>query len=104
MQIFAFAGEEFFHERHTESLRYTTCDLSFDESGIDGATYIVGGSYFEDAHGSEFHVDFNLSHVRAEAVNCVGIALAIFVEGSDRGIERCLDGDHIPVLVGRNTE
>ncbi len=46
MQVFALAGEEFFHERHAQALGDAAFDLAFDESGVDGAAYVVDGYHF----------------------------------------------------------
>ena len=84
-----------------ETLRDAAFDLSFDQRGIDGASHIMRRSNFQHADGAEFHVDFNLRHVRAESVNRVGSSLPVFVERAGRRIEGRFAGHHVAMLVER---
>src|SRR5579871_4686459 len=101
VEILALAGEKLFHEGHAEALRDATFDLPFDERGIDGAADIVSGGHFENADGTEFEVDFHLRHVRSEAVDGIGLPLAVFVERSDWRIEGDFAGDDVTVAIER---
>src|SRR5215469_5777204 len=42
MQVLALSWEEFFHQRHAQSLRNSAFDLAFNERGIDGVSNVVG--------------------------------------------------------------
>ena len=93
VEIFAFAGKEFFHQGHAQALRDAAFDLAFDESGIDGAADIVGGYDCENADGAEFDIDDSLPPVRAEAEDGVRITLAVFVERSWWADRRCASAE-----------
>ena len=97
MQIFAFAGKKFFHQRHAQALRNAAFDLSFNQRGIDCAAHIVRRGDLQHAHRSQFDVDFDLRHVSAEAEDRVRTSLPIFVERTGRRIECRLAGDDVSV-------
>ena len=95
-------GKEFFHQGHAQTLRDAAFDLSFDQRGIDRAPDVMRRRHFQHAHRSQFHIDFDLRHVRAKAVDRVWRTLPVFIERSDRRIECLFAGDDISVLIERN--
>jgi hypothetical protein len=101
VQVFTFAGEKFFHNRHAEALRHTAFDLPLNERGINGSSHIVRRHNIQDLNSAEFQVHHNLGHVRAESVDCVWSALTIGIERTRRRIEGLLAGHDITILVER---
>src|SRR4030088_1996586 len=101
VQILAFAGCELFHERHAQSLRDATFDLTLNQRGIDGSSYIVSSRNPEDAHGSEFDIYLHLGQMRAETVHGIGIPLTILVERAGGRIECGFLHQYVAVLVER---
>src|SRR5436190_5864769 len=101
VQILSFAGREFLHERHAESLGGAAFDLAFNQSGIDRSSDIMSCRNPEHAHGSEFDIHLHLGQMRAEAVHGIWIPLTILVERAGRRIERGFLRQDIPVLVER---
>ncbi len=99
MQILALAREEFFHERHPQTLRDAALDLAFDQCWIDGAPDIVRRSHFEHAHCAKFDINFDLRHVRAEPEHRIWCSLPVLIQWRDRGIESGLASDDISVSV-----
>ena len=95
VQILAFAGEEFLHQRHAEALRNSALDLAFNQSRIDGAPDIMGRGHLQHTNRAQFNVDFDLRHVRAETEDRVRIALPVFIQRSDRRIECRFAGDDV---------
>src|SRR6201993_1878969 len=80
VQIFTFARHEFFHQRHAEALRDAAFDLAFDQSWVNSASHVVGGSQLQNFDSSEFEIDFDFGEMRAEPINGIGNALAILIE------------------------
>src|SRR5277367_2445469 len=101
MQILALAGKEFLHQRHAEALSHTAFDLSFDQRGIDRATYVMRGNNLQHPHRSQFNINGNLRHVSAKSVDCVRAALSVFVERAGGWIESLLGSQNITVLIER---
>src|ERR1700730_19273034 len=98
MQVLAFAGEEFLHQRHAESLGDTALDLPLNQSGINGAAYIVCGDDLQNAHRPELDINSNFRHVSAESVHRIWNALAVLVEWAGRGIESLLGSQPVPIF------
>ena len=101
VEIFAFAGKKLFHEGHAEALRDAAFDLAFDQGGVNGAADVVGGGQFQNFDGAEFEIDFDFGEMRAESVDGVGNALAVFVEGLGGRIVGGFGADDITALVER---
>src|SRR6266849_7772317 len=99
VQIFSAAGEKFFHECHAEALGHAAFDLPFDESGIDGAADVVSGGEADNFYGAEFGVHFDFGEMRAEAVDGVGGALSIFVEGFGGWVEGGFGAEDVAVVI-----
>src|SRR5581483_6738000 len=66
MKIFALPRKKFFHQRHAQSLRNAALDLTFNQSGIDRASDVMGGGHLQHTNRAQFNIDFDLRHVRAE--------------------------------------
>ncbi len=98
MKILAFAGKKFFHQRHPQALGGAAFDLSFNQRGIDGPADVVRGGDLQHAHRAQFSIDSDLRQMRAESINRIGRALAIFVQRAGGRIESRLPGEHVAIL------
>src|ERR1700730_6723313 len=101
MQVLAFAGKEFLHQGHAESLSNAAFDLAFNQSWIDGAANIVRSNNFQNAHCAELNIHRNFRQVRAESVDRVWNSLPVFIEWSSWRIECLFGGEHVAVAVQR---
>src|SRR5712691_7569301 len=101
VKILALAGKEFFHQRHSQSLRSATFDLPLDKSRINGTTDIVSGGDLQHPHCAQFSIDGNLGQVRAKSEDGIRSALAVFIQRAGGRIESCLAGKHVAVLIQR---
>ena len=101
MKIFAFAWEEFFHQRHADSLRDPAFDLSFDQGWIDGPAHIVRGGDLEHLHRAKLDIDFNLGEVCPKSEHGVRYALAILIQRAGRRIESGFGRHHVSVVIER---
>ena len=90
MQVLAFAGNEFLHQREAEPLRRTAFDLSLDQHGIDGSADVVRGDQPNQLHRAKLDIDLDLGQMRAEAIDGIRVALTVSIERSGRRIERRL--------------
>src|ERR1700675_1913936 len=97
MQVLAFAGKEFLHQGHAESLSNAAFDLAFNQSWIDGAANIVRGYNLQNAHRAEFDIYRNFSKVRAESVDRVWNSLPVFIKRTSWRIECLFGGKHVTV-------
>ena len=77
MQVLGAAGDVFLHQRHADALRDAAFDLAFDEQRVDRLADIMGGGDLEQLDRAEADVDLELGDLRAEAVDGIGLALAL---------------------------
>ena len=95
VQVVGAAGEVFLHEREADALGDAALDLAFGEGGVDGAAEVVGGGELQELHGAEGGVDGELGDLGAVAVDGVGGALAVGVEGGGGRVVAFLGGEDV---------
>src|SRR5438270_309423 len=101
VQILSFAGREFLHERHAQSLRDAAFNLTLNQCRIDGPSHIMSGCDPQHAHGSKFDIYLQLGQVHAEAIHSIRISLTILVERAGRRIERAFLRQDMAVPIER---
>ena len=104
VQVLAAAGDELLHQRQAETLRDAALDLAFDQRRVDRAADIVRGDDLQHLDRAEFDVDLDLGQVGAEAVDGVGLALAVGIERRRRRVVGLLRRQHIAASRGHAGE
>ena len=101
VQVLAASGRELLHQRHADALGDAALDLAFDQDRIDGAADVMCRRDLEDLHGAEIEIDLHLGEVSAIAIDGVGNALPVRIEGRGRRVEALFRAEHIAMRVAR---
>ena len=99
MEVFGFAGDEFFHQGKANALGNAPFNLAFDQFGIDRLAHIMGGGDPVELDGAKCRINGQFGNLCAKAVLGIGRTLAFIVLGRRWRIVGFLGYKHITAWV-----